>query len=179
MAKKKMSLEEQIEKGLTDLAFGSCCDAVRLLFMTEEETMQKLPKLKLINVNGEIVDEWTSDGTDHIVTELPAGDYTLKEIAAPDGYVIATDIKFTVDVYGNVTVENADAAAIAEDGTPIVIMVDEAKPSLPDTPHTVTTDNPHTGVSSDNGICIYLMIGSVMLLSLIFAIRKNNERRDV
>lgn len=28
MAKKKMSLEEQIEKGLTDLAFGSCCDAV-------------------------------------------------------------------------------------------------------------------------------------------------------
>jgi len=51
MAKKKMSLEEQIEKGLTDLAFGSCCDAVRLLFMTEEETMQKLPKLKLINVS--------------------------------------------------------------------------------------------------------------------------------
>ena len=44
MAKKKMSLEEQIEKGLTDLAFGSCCDAVRLLFMMEEETMQKLPK---------------------------------------------------------------------------------------------------------------------------------------
>ena len=38
----------------------------------------------------------------------------LKEIAAPDGYVIATDIKFTVDVYGNVMVENADAAVIAE-----------------------------------------------------------------
>ena len=136
-------------------------------------------KMQIIDSEGNIVDEWTSDGTDHIVTELPAGDYTLKEIAAPDGYVIATDIKFTVDVYGNVTVENADAAAIAEDGTPIVIMVDEAKPSLPDTPHTVTTDNPHTGVSSDNGICIYVMIGSVMLLSLIFAIRKNNERRDV
>ena len=136
-------------------------------------------KMQIIDSEGNIVDEWTSDGTDHIVTELPAGDYTLKEIAAPDGYVIATDIKFTVDVYGNVTVENADAAAIAEDGTPIVIMVDEAKPSLPDTPHTVTTDNPHTGVSSDNGICIYLMIGSVMLLSLIFARRKNNERNDV
>lgn len=136
-------------------------------------------KMQIIDSEGNIVDEWTSDGTDHIVTELPAGDYTLKEIAAPDGYVIATDIKFTVDVYGNVTVENADATVIAEDGTPIVIMVDEAKPSLPDTPHTVTTDNPHTGVSSDNGICIYLMIGSVMLLSLIFAIRKNNERRDV
>ena len=136
-------------------------------------------KMQIIDSEGNIVDEWTSDGTDHIVTKIPVGNYTLKEIAAPDGYVIATDIKFTVDVYGNVTVENADATAIAEDGTPIVIMVDEAKPSLPDTPHTVTTDNPHTGVSSDNGICIYLMIGSVMLLSLIFAIRKNNERRDV
>ncbi|WP_368074832.1 hypothetical protein [uncultured Ruminococcus sp.] len=34
-------------------------------------------------------------------------------------------------------------------------------------------------MSSDNGICIYLMIGSVMLLSLIFARRKNNERNDV
>ena len=136
-------------------------------------------KMQIIDSEENIVDEWTSDGTDHIVTELPAGDYTLKEIAAPDGYVIANDIRFTVDVYGNVTVENADAAVIAEDGTPIVIMVDEAKPSLPDTPHTVTTDNPHTGVSPDNGICIYLMIGSVMLLSLIFASRKNNERNDV
>ena len=136
-------------------------------------------KMQIIDSEGNIVDEWTSDGTDHIVTKIPVGNYTLKEIAAPDGYVIATDIKFTVDVYGNVTVENADATVIAEDGTPIVIMVDEAKPSLPDTPHTVTTDNPHTGVSSDNGICIYLMIGSVMLLSLIFARRKNNERNDV
>ena len=136
-------------------------------------------KMQIIDSEGNIVDEWTSDGTNHIVSKLGAGEYVLKEIAAPDGYIIATDIKFTVDVYGNVTVENADAAVIAEDGTPIVIMVDEAKPSLPDTPHTVTTDNPHTGVSSDNGICIYLMTGSVMLLSLIFARRKNNERNDV
>lgn len=51
MAKKKMSLKEQIEKGLTELAFGSCCDAVKLLFMSEEEIMQKLPRLKLINVS--------------------------------------------------------------------------------------------------------------------------------
>ena len=43
-------------------------------------------EMQLENANGEIVDEWTSDGTNHVVTELPAGDYTLKEIAAPDGY---------------------------------------------------------------------------------------------
>ena len=55
-------------------------------------------KMQLDNSDGKVVEKWTSDGTNHVVTELPAGDYTLKEIAAPDGYVIATDIKFTVDV---------------------------------------------------------------------------------
>ena len=81
-------------------------------------------EMQLENANGEIVDEWTSDGTNHVVTELPAGDYTLKEIAAPDGYVIATDIKFTVDVYGNVTVENVEAAT-SENGNPLVVMIDD------------------------------------------------------
>ena len=82
-------------------------------------------EMQLENANGEIVDEWISDGTNHVVTELPAGDYTLKEIAAPDGYVIATDIKFTVDVYGNVTVENVEATATSENGNPLVVMIDD------------------------------------------------------
>jgi len=78
----------------------------------------------------------------------PEAQAVIDVIAAKHIALAADAIAFFfvfVDVYGNVTVENADAAAIAEDGTPIVIMVDEAKPSLPDTPHTVTTDNPHTG----------------------------------
>lgn len=82
-------------------------------------------EMELINSDEETVEKWTSDGTNHVVTELPAGDYTLKEIAAPDGYVIATDISFTVDVYGNVTVENVDAVAVSEDGNPLIVMVDD------------------------------------------------------
>lgn len=82
-------------------------------------------EMQLIDSEGNVVDEWISDGTNHIVTELPAGDYTLKEIAAPDGYVIATDIKFTVDVYGNVTVENVESTATSENGNPLVVMVDD------------------------------------------------------
>ena len=82
-------------------------------------------EMELINSDEETVEKWTSDGTNHVVTELPAGDYTLKEIAAPDGYVIATDISFTVDVYGNVTVENVDAIAVSEDGNPLIVMVDD------------------------------------------------------
>ena len=82
-------------------------------------------KMQLINVNGEIVDEWTSEGTNHVVSELPVGDYTLKESAAPEGYVIATEIGFTVDIYGNVTVENVESTATSENGNPLIVMVDD------------------------------------------------------
>ena len=81
-------------------------------------------KMQLIVSEGNVVDEWISDGTNHVVSALPAGAYTLKETAAPDGYVIATDIKFSVDIYGNVTVENVESTATSENGTPLIVMVD-------------------------------------------------------
>ena len=81
--------------------------------------------MQLENADGEIIDEWISDGTNHVVSKLGAGEYVLKEIAAPDGYVIATDIKFTVDVYGNITVENVEATVTSENGNPLIVMVDD------------------------------------------------------
>ena len=82
-------------------------------------------EMQLIDENEEVIEKWTSDGTNHIVSELPVGKYVLKEIAAPDGYVIATDIKFTVDVYGNVIVENIETTATSENGNPLIVMVDD------------------------------------------------------
>lgn len=82
-------------------------------------------EMVLENADGETVDKWTSDGKNHIVSKLGAGEYMLKEIAAPDGYVIATDIKFTVDVYGNVMVENVDFTAVSDNGNPLIAMVDD------------------------------------------------------
>ena len=82
-------------------------------------------EMVLENADGETVDKWTSDGTNHIVSKLGAGEYVLKEIAAPDGYVIATDIKFSVDIYGNVTVENVDSTAVSDNGNPLVVMIDD------------------------------------------------------
>ena len=82
-------------------------------------------KMQIIDSEGNIVDEWTSDGTNHVVSKLGAGEYVLKEIAAPDGYVIATDIKFSIDVYGNVTVENVDSTAVSDNGYPLIVMVDD------------------------------------------------------
>ena len=82
-------------------------------------------EMVLENADGEIVDRWTSDGTNHVVSKLGAGEYVLKEIAAPDGYIIATDIKFSVDIYGNVTVENVDSTAVLDNGYPLIVMVDD------------------------------------------------------
>ena len=68
-------------------------------------------EMQLIDSEGNVVDEWTSDGTNQVVTELPVGKYTLKEVAAPDGYIIATDISFEVFADGSAIVENVDATA--------------------------------------------------------------------
>ena len=82
-------------------------------------------EMELINSDGETVEKWTSDGKNHVISGLSAGKYVLKEIAAPDGYVIATDITFTIDEYGNVTVDGIEANAFTEDGTPLIVMVDD------------------------------------------------------
>lgn len=50
-ARRKKTLQEQVEQGLLDIALGSVSDAISLLFMTEEEIIERLPKLKFINVS--------------------------------------------------------------------------------------------------------------------------------
>lgn len=51
MAKKKKSVEEQVKQGLLDLAFGDISDAVSLLYLSDEEVLSQLPKLKLFNIS--------------------------------------------------------------------------------------------------------------------------------
>lgn len=128
-------------------------------------------EMQLENSDGEVVDKWTSDGTNHVVTELPAGGYTLKEIAAPDGYVIATDIRFTVDVYGKITVENVDATAVSENGNPLIVMVDEAE-KISDVP-----DTPYTGDNHSN-FAAYAMLGAASLIIAVLIITKKGKKHE-
>lgn len=54
-------------------------------------------KLTILDENNEIVDSWTSTEKAHIIEGLKVGKtYTLREEIAPDSYVIATEIQFTV-----------------------------------------------------------------------------------
>lgn len=53
--------------------------------------------LQILDHNKEVFAEWTSDGTPYTITSIPAGDYTLKEVATPYGYYITTEADFTVE----------------------------------------------------------------------------------
>lgn len=81
--------------------------------------------MQLISADGSIFDEWVSDGAEHIVTKLPAGSYVLHEVAAPEGFVITTDISFSIDDNNAVTVEDINTLATDENGVPTIIMVDD------------------------------------------------------
>ena len=67
-------------------------------------TNKELPGAELIitNKGGKVVEHWTSTDKPHYIEKLPAGEYTLTEITAPNGYEIAEDIPFTVLPTGEV-----------------------------------------------------------------------------
>ena len=96
-------------------------------------TMEELPgaELTITDKDGEEIDRWVSSDKPHYIEKLPAGEYTLTEITAPDGYDIAESIRFTVLPTGEVqTVVMKDAR------TP------ERTPQPEETPHPTETSQP-------------------------------------
>lgn len=54
-------------------------------------------EMNVTDTDGNVIDSWTSDGTEHRVNGLEENkDYILNEVVAPEGYVKATSIPFTV-----------------------------------------------------------------------------------
>ena len=63
-------------------------------------TGKELPgcKLKVVDAEGNVVDEWTSGKEAHVIRELTVGkEYTLVETKPADGYVTAESVKFTIE----------------------------------------------------------------------------------
>ena len=61
-------------------------------------TGKELPGAELVikDKDGNTVAQWVSEDKPHYIEKLPAGEYTLTEITAPNGYQIAESIAFTV-----------------------------------------------------------------------------------
>lgn len=65
--------------------------------------------LQVVSSTGKIIDSWTSTKEAHTVEGLSAGTYVLKEIAAPNGYILSdVQTTFKVDNNGNVTNNNGE-----------------------------------------------------------------------
>lgn len=63
-----------------------------------DETGKPLPgaSLVLLDANKEVVESWTSEEVPHLIERLAPGSYTLEESEAPDGYLKAEPVEFTV-----------------------------------------------------------------------------------
>lgn len=142
-------------------------------------------EMELINSVGEVVEKWTSDGTNHVISGLSTGKYVLKETAAPDGYIIATDIEFEVFSDGSVVLKNVETTAISEDGNPLIVMFDEAvkiPEKTPETPNTPwTPSSPPTGDMGRSPVAIFMVImglGGLIVVSIIRR-KKENEAAEI
>jgi len=93
---------------MTDAAEGQIVISKQSINGTEELAGATL---KITNSKGQTIKTWVSKETAEIV-QLDAGEYTLTEETAPNGYVVAESIQFTVDKNGKVTVNGTDAGGI-------------------------------------------------------------------
>lgn len=71
---------------------------------TDATTGKELPgaTLVLTDKDGNVIEEWVSTDTAHRIVGIEPGDYVLTETIAPEGYLMATSIKFTVEETGDV-----------------------------------------------------------------------------
>ena len=111
-------------------------------------TNKELPGAELIitNKGGKVVEHWTSTDKPHYIEKLPAGDYTLTEITAPNGYEIAENISFTV-------LPNGDVQRVVMKDAPIPEQ--PVQPTPPSTPTPIPLI-PQTGDTFPLGLLLAL-----------------------
>ena len=132
-------------------------------------TNRELPGAELIitNKDGKVVEHWTSTDKPHYIEKLPAGDYTLTEVKAPDGYAFAESVPFTVLPTGEVQRVVMKDAPIPEQ---------PAQPTPPSTP-TPTPLIPQTGDTFPLGLL--LALAGLSLAGLAALIYKCIHCKDV
>lgn len=82
--------------------------------------------LQFLRRDGNLIQEWTSDGTARLF-EAEAGDYIFREKQAPDGYERAADIYFNIDGSGNVKITSQNGKA---EGKKVVMIDKKSKPKI-------------------------------------------------
>ena len=83
--------------------------------------------LQVLTKDGQVVEEWTSTNTAHEIVGLAHGEYIFHEVSAPSGYMLMSDVPFTVtDKQEILKVQGKDLPTVTEllkvdqDGNPLV-----------------------------------------------------------
>ena len=124
-------------------------DVTKVQISKTDISGKELPgaKLTILDKDGKVVESWTSEEKAHYIEMLPIGKYTLREETAPDGYLVAEDVKFTVKDTGEIQkVVMKDEAKPTETLTETPTETPSETPETTDTPSsTISTDAPKTG----------------------------------
>ena len=153
-------------------------------------TNEELPGAELVikDKDGKEIDRWISTTEPHYVEKMPAGDYTLTEITAPNGYKIAESIDFTVLPTGVIqTVVMKDAREDTPTPTPDTTPTPDHTPQpTPDTTPAPTPapvvptpllTSPKTGDNTPLGLVLAIM--GVSLAGLAVLIYKSAHNKDI
>ena len=75
--------------------------------------------LQILDSNKKVVEEWTTTKEDHELTSvlIAGATYTLHEKSAPDGYIVADDVTFTVSKDGSI-----DFVEMKDDWTKVTVL---------------------------------------------------------
>ena len=153
-------------------------------------TNEELPGAELVikDKDGTEIDRWISTNGPHYVEKMPAGDYTLTEITAPNGYKVAESIDFTVLPTGEmqtVVMKDAreDTPTPTPDNTPTPNHTPQPTPNTtpapaaPTAPPTPLLTIPKTGDNSPLGLL--LAIAGISLVGLAILIYKSARSKEL
>ena len=153
-------------------------------------TNEELPGAELVikDKDGTEIDRWISTNEPHYVEKMPAGDYTLTEITAPNGYKVAESIDFTVLPTGEmqtVVMKDAreDTPTPTPDNTPTPDHTPQPTPNTTPAPAAPTATPtplltiPKTGDNSSLGLL--LAIAGISLAGLAVLVHKSARRKDI
>lgn len=118
--------------------------------------------LVILDEEGKEVERWTSKEKAHYMEMLPIGTYILREEKAPEGYLLAKDVKFEVK----------DTKEVQK-----ITMVDEKEPEKPEEepPTNTPSDAPKTGDETQVGLWFALLLLGIGGLVAVLRVYKQKE----
>ena len=139
-------------------------DVTKVQISKTDISGKELPgaKLTILDKDEKTVESWTSEEKPHYIEMLPIGEYTLREETAPDGYLVAEDVKFTVKDTGEiqkVVMKDEVKPTETPTETPAETPETTSTPETKDTETTKTSTSPKTG--DNTPILFWILLAGV------------------